>query len=59
MPGERLVGAVAEERLDEDLVGVLGVVVAAAQVDLLHLKSLVLLRRHKNSQEIKDERQVV
>ena len=46
MPGERLVGAVAEEGLDEDLVGVLSVVLAAAQVDLFHLQSLVLLRSH-------------
>ena len=47
MPGERLVGPVAEERLDEHLVRVLRVIVAAAKVDLLHLESFVLLRRHK------------
>ena len=46
MSGEGLVGAVAQERLDEHHVRVLRVVLAASKVDLLNLQSLVLLRKY-------------
>ena len=47
MPGEGLVGAVAQERPDEHLVGVLRVILTASKVDLLHLQSFALLQNYR------------